>query len=86
MSIPMPFTVHVSDDDIADLRARLARTRFPDQAPDAPWAYGTDMSATSWPTDGTASTGARKKRGSTRFRSSNRSCCSAAVQRIDSAG
>jgi hypothetical protein len=43
MSIPKRFTLHVSDDDIADLRARLARTRFPDQAPDTPWAYGTDL-------------------------------------------
>ena len=43
MSIPMPFTLHVSDDDIADLQARLARTRFPDQAPASPWAYGTDL-------------------------------------------
>jgi pimeloyl-ACP methyl ester carboxylesterase len=43
MSIPKPFTLHVSDDDIADLRTRLARTRFPDQAPDTPWAYGTDL-------------------------------------------
>ena len=38
-----PFTLHVPDAQIADLRDRLARTRFPDQAPDAPWAYGTDL-------------------------------------------
>jgi len=43
MSVVTPFTYHVPDDDIADLRARLARTRLPDQAPDAPWAYGTDL-------------------------------------------
>ena len=43
MSIPKPFTLRVSDDDIADLRERLARTRFPDQAPNTPWAYGTDL-------------------------------------------
>jgi hypothetical protein len=36
-------TPHVSDDDIADLRARLACTRFPDQALDTPWACGTDL-------------------------------------------
>ncbi len=41
---PQPFSLHVPDADIADLRERLARTRFPDQAPDAPWAYGTDVS------------------------------------------
>jgi pimeloyl-ACP methyl ester carboxylesterase len=40
---PTPFALHVPDADIADLRARLARTRFPDQAPDASWAYGTDV-------------------------------------------
>jgi hypothetical protein len=33
MSAPKPFTLRVSDDDMADLRARLGRTRFPDQAP-----------------------------------------------------
>ena len=32
----------MSDAAIADLRARLARTRFPDQAGE-PWAYGTDV-------------------------------------------
>ena len=40
---PKPFTLDISDAEIADLRQRLARTRFPDQAPDAPWAYGTDV-------------------------------------------
>src|SRR5215217_6875300 len=41
---PQPFTLHVTDDAIADLRMRLERTRFPDQAPGEPWAYGTDVS------------------------------------------
>ena len=40
---PTPFTLHVPNEAIADVRARLARTRFPDQAPGAPWAYGTDV-------------------------------------------
>ena len=40
---PQPFTLSVPDEAIADLRARLARTRFPDQAPGEPWAYGTDL-------------------------------------------
>ncbi|WP_428484249.1 epoxide hydrolase family protein [Rhodopila sp.] len=40
---PVPFTLSVPDSDIADLKTRLALTRFPDQAPDAPWAYGTDL-------------------------------------------
>ena len=35
---------YVPDSQIADLRARLSMTRWPDQAPDAPWAYGTDVS------------------------------------------
>src|SRR3954453_21389034 len=39
-----PFSLHVADDAIADLRDRLARTRFPDQPEDAaPWATGTDV-------------------------------------------
>ena len=38
-----PFTLHVPDADIADLKARLARTRFPDAAPGEPWAYGTSV-------------------------------------------
>ncbi|HEX6143974.1 MAG TPA: epoxide hydrolase [Geminicoccaceae bacterium] len=38
-----PFTLRVPDADIADLRDRLARARFPDQTPGEPWAYGTDV-------------------------------------------
>jgi pimeloyl-ACP methyl ester carboxylesterase len=40
---PEPFALNVPDDAIADLRGRLARTRLPDRAPGAPWAYGTDV-------------------------------------------
>ena len=40
---PDKFTLRVPDDAIADLRQRLGRTRFPDQAPGAPWAYGADF-------------------------------------------
>ena len=40
---PTPFRLHVPDEAIADLRERLARTRWPDQAPGEPWAYGTDV-------------------------------------------
>ena len=40
---PVPFSLHVADEDIADLRARLARTRFPDQAPGDAWQFGTDV-------------------------------------------
>jgi pimeloyl-ACP methyl ester carboxylesterase len=37
-----PFVVHVPDDVLTDLRERLARTRLPEQLPDAGWDYGTE--------------------------------------------
>jgi pimeloyl-ACP methyl ester carboxylesterase len=40
---PRTYELHVAEDAIADLGERLARTRFPDQAPGAPWAFGTDV-------------------------------------------
>jgi pimeloyl-ACP methyl ester carboxylesterase len=40
---PTPFTLRVPETAIIDLKTRLAMTRFPDQAPDAPWAYGADL-------------------------------------------
>ena len=40
---PAPFKLIVPTADIADLRERLTRTRFPDQAPGPAWAYGTDV-------------------------------------------
>ena len=40
---PQPFRLQVAEAAIDDLRERLARTRFPDQAPGEPWAYGTDL-------------------------------------------
>jgi len=40
---PRPFTLAIAEAEIDDLRARLARTRFPDQAPEPPWTYGTDV-------------------------------------------
>ena len=40
---PQSFTLAVPDPEIADLRERLARTRYPDQTPGEPWAYGTDV-------------------------------------------
>jgi hypothetical protein len=40
---PQPFVLHFPEAEIIDLKARLARTRFPDQAPGDPWAYGTDI-------------------------------------------
>ncbi len=41
--VPQAFHLHVEDSAIDDLRQRLARTRFPDQAPGEPWAYGTQV-------------------------------------------
>jgi Epoxide hydrolase N terminus len=41
--MPQPFALRILDSDIADLRERLARTRFPDSTPGEPWAYGTDV-------------------------------------------
>ena len=38
-----PFSLRVPDNAITHLRERLARTRFPDQAPGDPWAYGTSV-------------------------------------------
>ena len=40
---PEAFSLHVPDSALTDLRERLSRTRFPDQAPGEPWAYGTDV-------------------------------------------
>lgn len=40
---PTPFSLHVAESDITDLKARLARTRFPDEPPGAPWSFGTSL-------------------------------------------
>lgn len=40
---PKPFTLHIANEAIADLHRRLEHTRFPDQAPGDPWAYGTSV-------------------------------------------
>ena len=40
---PQHFTLAIPEEAIADLRERLGRTRYPDQAPGEPWAYGTDI-------------------------------------------
>jgi hypothetical protein len=36
-------TLDIAEEAIEDLRERLARTRFPDQAPAPAWSYGTDL-------------------------------------------
>jgi pimeloyl-ACP methyl ester carboxylesterase len=39
-----PFTIHVDDATLADLRERLARTRFPDELPGVGWELGVPTS------------------------------------------
>jgi pimeloyl-ACP methyl ester carboxylesterase len=39
----VPFKIHVPDDVLQDLKARLARTRFPSEIPGTSWDYGTDL-------------------------------------------
>ena len=43
MMSPRPFAIHVPDDRLADLHARLERVRWPDEAPDGGWQYGSDL-------------------------------------------
>jgi microsomal epoxide hydrolase len=38
-----PFELRVPEEVVQDLRARLARTRFPDEPPLAPWSTGTSV-------------------------------------------
>ena len=38
-----PFTIAVPDDVLVDLKARLSRVRWPDEAPGPAWAYGTSL-------------------------------------------
>ncbi len=39
-----PFRIDVSPGRIGDLRDRIGRTRWPDDAPGSPWSQGTDLS------------------------------------------
>lgn len=43
MPSPRPFTHHVPDADIADLRDRLRRTRWPDEVNDDAWGWGVPL-------------------------------------------
>jgi len=43
MSTQKPFTLLISDAAIAELRERLARTRWPDEPPLPPWSTGTSV-------------------------------------------
>jgi pimeloyl-ACP methyl ester carboxylesterase len=40
---PQPFSLNVPDTAIADLKTRLALTRYPDAAPGEPWAFGSSV-------------------------------------------
>jgi pimeloyl-ACP methyl ester carboxylesterase len=40
---PKPFRLEIPDSAIADLKTRLALTRFPDAAPGEPWAFGASV-------------------------------------------
>ncbi|MEO8158473.1 MAG: epoxide hydrolase family protein [Betaproteobacteria bacterium] len=40
---PTPFSLHVGDDVLTDLQARLARVRWPDEIPGSDWKFGTDV-------------------------------------------
>lgn len=42
--MPTPFTIAIPDADLADLKARLAATRFPKTLDDTGWSYGIDDS------------------------------------------
>ena len=71
---PEPFRLHVPDAVLDDLRARLERTRWPDEIPGSDWRYGTNLDyvrrlVEHWRT---ASTGARRRPSSTRSTSSAR--------------
>ncbi|PZC46187.1 MAG: Pimeloyl-ACP methyl ester carboxylesterase [Chloroflexi bacterium] len=40
---PAPYTIHVPDDAIADLKERLARTRWPGEIAGSGWEYGANL-------------------------------------------
>jgi pimeloyl-ACP methyl ester carboxylesterase len=40
---PRPFSIHVPDEVLADLRTRLTRVRWPDEAPGSGWSHGASL-------------------------------------------
>ena len=40
---PEPFQIAVKEETLGDLKDRIARTRWPDEIPDAVWDYGTSL-------------------------------------------
>ena len=43
MPTPVPFTIRVPDEVLADLRERLDGTRWPDERPGGGWRYGGEL-------------------------------------------
>ena len=43
VSRPTAFSYHVPEEELTDLRDRIARTRLPDEAPEGAWRYGTSV-------------------------------------------
>jgi len=43
MAKPTPFKIAISDDQLADLKARLSHTRWPDEPAGAGWMTGTNL-------------------------------------------
>jgi pimeloyl-ACP methyl ester carboxylesterase len=43
MTTPTPFTIAISDEQLADLKLRLQHTRWPDEPADAGWMTGTNL-------------------------------------------
>jgi Epoxide hydrolase N terminus len=43
MNAEVPFKISISDDKIAQLRAKLGTVTFPDELEDAGWAYGAPL-------------------------------------------
>lgn len=43
MQQPIPFKIAFSDEQLADLKSRLQRTRWPDEPADAAWMFGTNL-------------------------------------------
>ena len=39
-----PFKINIADEAIADLRQRLALTKFPDELEESDWDYGVPLS------------------------------------------
>ena len=40
---PRPYRIEVGEEALADLRGRLARTRWPDPIPGSGWEHGLDL-------------------------------------------